>query len=64
MALAGAPGCAPKHAEVRIGDSVLFGNDTFPVMPGGAPRQARLWIYLEGVDRAFDRATSAGLKGF
>lgn len=50
------------HAEVQIGDSLIFCNDAFPEMTSGNPRQARLWIYLEGVDRAFERATSAGLK--
>ena len=50
------------HASVRIGDSVIFCNDYFPEMTANAPRQARLWIYLGGVDRAFDRAKSAGLK--
>lgn len=49
------------HAEVRIGDSVVFCNDVFPEM-GQTPRQARLWIYLAGVDKAFHRAERAGLK--
>ena len=49
------------HAEVRIGDSVIFCNDYFPEM-GQPPRQARLWIYLAGVDKAFHRAERAGLK--
>ena len=50
------------HAQIRIGDSVLFCNDSFPEMNSGAPKQARLWIYLDGVDAAFDRARNAGLK--
>ena len=50
------------HASVRIGDSVIFCNDFFPEMNANAPRQARLWIYLDGVDRAFQRAKDAGLK--
>jgi uncharacterized glyoxalase superfamily protein PhnB len=41
--------------ELRIGDSAIFCNDTMPEMPQ-TPRQARLWIYTEGVDRAFERA--------
>ena len=49
------------HAELRIGDSIIFANDTMPEMPQ-TPRQARLWIYTEGVDRAFQRAKDAGLK--
>ena len=49
------------HAELRIGDSIIFCNDTMPEMPQ-TPRQARLWIYTEGVDRAFQRAKDAGLN--
>ena len=50
------------HAAVRIGDSTFFCNDYFPEMMAGAPRQARLWIYLGNVDQAFQRAKGAGLK--
>jgi uncharacterized glyoxalase superfamily protein PhnB len=32
-----------------------------PEMPP-VPRQARLWLYQEDVDRGFERAKSAGLK--
>ena len=49
------------HADLRIGDSIIFCNDTMPEMPQ-TPRQARLWIYTEGVERAFQRAKDAGLK--
>ncbi len=48
------------HAAVRIGDSVLFVNDVFPDM-GGKPTTASLWIYSDGVDQLFKRATDAGL---
>ncbi|MGO8970636.1 MAG: VOC family protein [Myxococcaceae bacterium] len=47
------------HAMVRIGDSVLFVNDTFPDM-GATPTPARMWLYGDGVDAAFKRATQAG----
>src|SRR5437879_13055650 len=50
------------HAAVRIGDSVFFCNDYFPEMMPNVPRQARLWIYLGGVDKAFQRAKHAGLR--
>lgn len=50
------------HAAVQIGDSTIFCNDYFPEMMAGAPRQARLWIYLGDVDQAFQRAKGAGLK--
>jgi uncharacterized glyoxalase superfamily protein PhnB len=48
------------HAEFRIGDSVIFCNDAFPEMGGGA-NVSRLWIYLEEVDQAWQRAVEAGL---
>ena len=49
------------HAALRIGNSVIFCNDTMPEMPQ-TPKQARLWLYQEAVDRAFQRAKDAGLK--
>ncbi|HJZ83734.1 MAG TPA: VOC family protein [Polyangia bacterium] len=49
------------HAVLRIGDSAFFMNDAFPEM-GARPSPARLWIYLEGVDAAFKRATDAGAQ--
>ena len=47
------------HAALKIGDSVLYLNDVFPEM-GGKPRPASLWLYTDGVDRLFQRATDAG----
>ncbi len=49
------------HAELRIGDSIVYLNDVFPDM-GGKPRPASLWLYTEGVDQLFKRATDAGCK--
>ena len=49
------------HAMVRFGNSTLFVNDVFPEM-GGKAQTAKLWIYLGGVDAAFQRAVSAGAK--
>jgi PhnB protein len=49
------------HAMIRIGDSMLFVNDTFPEM-GGAPHPASLWIYQSNVDALFKRAVDAGCK--
>jgi uncharacterized glyoxalase superfamily protein PhnB len=48
------------HAEVRIGDTTLFINDTFPEM-GGQPRSADLWLYSEQADELFRRAEAAGM---
>ncbi len=47
------------HAELHIGDSALFVNDTNPEM-GAIPNPSSLWIYQAGVDAAFQRAVSAG----
>jgi uncharacterized glyoxalase superfamily protein PhnB len=49
------------HASLRIGDSVLFVNDVFPNMGGGA-ETASLWLYSENVDAAWKRAIDAGAK--
>jgi uncharacterized glyoxalase superfamily protein PhnB len=47
------------HAQIRIGSSSLFVNDVFPGMGGGA-NKSQLWVYVDGVDAAFKRATDAG----
>ena len=49
------------HATFRIGDTTVMINDIFPEMGGFASRSS-LWIYTEGVDAAWKRATDAGLK--
>jgi uncharacterized glyoxalase superfamily protein PhnB len=47
------------HSELKIGDSIIYVNDGAPEM--GAPAQpSRLWLYMEGVDAAFQRAVNAG----
>jgi PhnB protein len=47
------------HAQLKIGDSMLFVNDTFPEM-GGTASKASTWIYTDNVDVAFKRAVDAG----
>jgi len=49
------------HAQLKIGDSAFFANDVFPEM-GGRPTPGSFWIYSEGVDAAFKRATDAGCQ--
>ena len=49
------------HAELRIGDSTFFINDTAPEM-GATPSFSSLWIYTADADAAFDRAVKAGAK--
>ena len=51
------------HAEIRIGNSVIYANDAMgggkgPKTLGGSP--IGLWIYTEDADALFDRALAAG----
>jgi len=53
-----------SHAELTIGDSIIFLND--PMGPGaadtpGAP-QIYLFLYVENADKVFTRAVAAGAK--
>jgi uncharacterized glyoxalase superfamily protein PhnB len=54
------------HAEIKIGDSILMLNDSFPEM-GGNPAPAAdaslpssLHLYVENADAVFERAVKAG----
>jgi len=49
------------HASLRIGNSIIFVNDVFPEMGGGA-QTASLWLYTDNVDQAWKRAVDAGAK--
>ncbi len=60
------PGGQIMHAELRIGDSVIFVADEFPGMsaapaPGATP-SSYLFLYTEDVDSVFNRAVAAGAK--
>jgi PhnB protein len=53
------------HAEIRIGDSVVFLNDAMmggkgPKGFGGSP--ASLWVYVDDCDALFNRAVEAGAQ--
>ena len=53
------------HAELRIGNSVVYANDAMmgakgPKALGGSP--ASFWIYVEDCDALFNRAIAAGAK--
>lgn len=55
-----------SHAEIKIGDSVVFINDEFPgrtaaPTPTATPSNS-LFLYVEDVDTVFNRAISAGAK--
>lgn len=47
------------HAMLKIGDSMIFVNDTFPEM-GGTLSNSSMWLYVSDVDASFKRATEAG----
>lgn len=49
------------HSQLKIGDSMFFVNDVFPEMDSKT-QTASVWIYTQGVDAAFKRATDAGAK--
>jgi len=54
------------HAELKIGDSIIFINDEFPGMaaapaPGVTP-STYLFLYTEDVDSVYNRAVSLGSK--
>ena len=58
------------HAEIKVGDSMIMMNDEMPPMPGQpgvykSPKAAgfatgALFLYVRGVDAAFERAIKAG----
>ncbi len=55
------------HAELRIGDSVLFVNDEMPNGPTRAPTPdhpatASIQLYVDDVDGIFWRATNEGAR--
>jgi PhnB protein len=56
-----------SHAELRIGDSVIFLSDEMPNMGSKSPQRAgtttgSLYLYVQDVDSAFKRAVDAGGK--
>jgi PhnB protein len=60
------PGGIIMHAELRIGDSVIFVNDEVPGIavapaPDGTP-SSYLFLYTEDVDAVYNRAVSMGSK--
>jgi PhnB protein len=65
MRMAG-PGGKLAHAELRIGDSMIMLGDEMPgslksaKSLGGSP--VGVFLYVENVDQAFERAVKAGAK--
>ena len=60
------PGGVIMHAELRIGDSVIFINDEIPGMAkapdGTSLNPVYLFLYTEDVDAVFQRAVAANSK--
>jgi PhnB protein len=55
------------HAELKIGDSIVFVNDEMPGMGRPAPSATSpvpvtMWLYVADADAAFKRAVTAGAK--
>jgi uncharacterized glyoxalase superfamily protein PhnB len=56
-----------SHAEIKIGDSIVFVTDEMPGMNSKSPQTlggntGGLYLYVEDVDKAFQRAVDAGGK--
>jgi PhnB protein len=51
------------HAEVRIGDSVIYMNDPMMKVPAPStqnPSTTSIWLYVPNCDAMFDQAVKAG----
>ncbi|HEV7734207.1 MAG TPA: VOC family protein [Candidatus Binatia bacterium] len=60
-----APGGKIGHAELQLGDSVIMLSDEYPEMGVRGPKSVggtpvMISVYVEDVDRVFDRALKAG----
>jgi PhnB protein len=50
------------HGVLSIGDSSVFLSDEMREMGGPAATPAQLWLYVENVEQAFQRAVQAGCQ--
>jgi PhnB protein len=55
------------HAELKIGDSLVFMNDEMPGMGSPAPTREHpvpvtMWLYVPDCDASYDRAVKAGAR--
>ena len=62
-----APGGKIGHAELEIGDSLIMLSDPFPQATARPPKElggttCGVFLYVEDVDSAFQRAVDAGAK--
>jgi len=63
----GPDGKSIMHAEIQIGDSIVFLNDEFPEMGALSPLGSQttpvtLHLYVEDADKQFEQALSAGAE--
>ncbi len=49
------------HAELKVGDSILFLSDEAPQM-GCLSTPTSLWLYVQDCDASFKRAVDAGMQ--
>lgn len=67
LRMPGPDGKSVMHAEIRIGDSVLFLGEEFPNAGNRSPKSlggvtASIHLYVSDVDAAFKRAIAAGCE--
>lgn len=67
MRMPGPDGKSIMHAEIKIGDSIVFVGDEFPNMGCRSPQSlggstVALHVYVRDVDAAFKRAVEAGAQ--
>ncbi len=67
MRMPGPDGRSVMHAEIKIGDSLLFLADEFPGMGCRSPQSlggatASIHLYVTDADAAFKRAVDAGAR--
>jgi PhnB protein len=58
-----------SHAEIKIGDSIIFLSDEFPQHPGKSPQTlggftGGIYLYVPDVDDVFAKAVAAGGKAY
>jgi PhnB protein len=53
-----------SHAELKIGDSIIFVNDEMGPMAAATPGTQRmsLFLYVENADKTFTRAVASGAQ--
>jgi PhnB protein len=67
MRMPGPGGQGVMHAELQIGDSIIFLSDEFPEMGGKSPQTlggatGGIYLSVPDVDAVFDRAIEAGAQ--